>query len=246
MFGHGFGSKGGTRGGRDQFNWEDVKADKHRESYLGNSVKAAVGRWQNGRDILWYDKAKPKDQVASTSKAEREAEKQEVKRREEILMQEALGLRPKTRNANEVPIGKHKLEKHEMETLLRRGMTAGDRDEKFGSGERIKGIGTSGSSHQQAAERAVHEGEGVEAGPPVEGAADHRDGGRDRGERRRRHRHHRSGDGGRRDETADGDRAEGEGRRHRSHKRRRRHRHDGRRRSRSRSRSRSRERHDSD
>ena len=28
-------SRGGVRGGQDQFDWEDVKLDKHRESYLG-------------------------------------------------------------------------------------------------------------------------------------------------------------------------------------------------------------------
>lgn len=27
--------RGGTRGGKDQFEWEDVKVDKHRENYLG-------------------------------------------------------------------------------------------------------------------------------------------------------------------------------------------------------------------
>lgn len=32
-----FGSSraGGVRGGQDQFNWDDVKVDKHRENYLG-------------------------------------------------------------------------------------------------------------------------------------------------------------------------------------------------------------------
>ena len=29
---------GGVRGGQDQFNWDDVKGDKHRENYLGECV----------------------------------------------------------------------------------------------------------------------------------------------------------------------------------------------------------------
>ena len=28
-------SRGGTRGGKDQFAWKDVEVDKHRENYLG-------------------------------------------------------------------------------------------------------------------------------------------------------------------------------------------------------------------
>uniref|UniRef100_A0A453RRT9 Multiple myeloma tumor-associated protein 2-like N-terminal domain-containing protein n=1 Tax=Aegilops tauschii subsp. strangulata TaxID=200361 RepID=A0A453RRT9_AEGTS len=42
-------TRGGVRGGRDQFKWDDVKVDKHRENYLGHSVKAPVGRWQKGK-----------------------------------------------------------------------------------------------------------------------------------------------------------------------------------------------------
>lgn len=44
-----FGSSrsGGVRGGQDQFNWDDVKVDKHRENYLGkfkfrNEAKFAI------------------------------------------------------------------------------------------------------------------------------------------------------------------------------------------------------------
>lgn len=38
-----FGSSrsGGVRGGQDQFNWDDVKVDKHRENYLGKFSQAS-------------------------------------------------------------------------------------------------------------------------------------------------------------------------------------------------------------
>ncbi|KAL0084611.1 kinase phosphorylation protein-domain-containing protein [Phycomyces blakesleeanus] len=41
-------SRGGVRGGKDQFSWDSVKEDKHRENYLGHSLMAPVGRWQKG------------------------------------------------------------------------------------------------------------------------------------------------------------------------------------------------------
>ncbi|KII73393.1 Multiple myeloma tumor-associated protein 2 [Thelohanellus kitauei] len=53
--------RGGVRGGQDLFSWEQVKLDSDRESYLGHSVKAPVGRSQGGPDFLWYEKASKRD-----------------------------------------------------------------------------------------------------------------------------------------------------------------------------------------
>jgi hypothetical protein len=47
--------RGGTRGGRDRFDWDSVKNDKYRLNYLGNSVHASVGRWQQcTRDTFFF------------------------------------------------------------------------------------------------------------------------------------------------------------------------------------------------
>lgn len=42
MAGKGMQIREGNRGGRDQFEWDDVKVDKHRENYLGKLTVTVV------------------------------------------------------------------------------------------------------------------------------------------------------------------------------------------------------------
>ncbi|KAG0224421.1 kinase phosphorylation protein-domain-containing protein [Mortierella sp. GBAus27b] len=86
-------TRGGTRGGRDQFKWDDVKEDKYRENYLGNSLHASVGRWQKGRDIVWYTKDGDKDNASA--QANKRAEIQSIKDAEAEAMAAALGYKSK-------------------------------------------------------------------------------------------------------------------------------------------------------
>ena len=59
MSSHGRGSKGGTRGGRDQFKWSDVREDADHGCYIGASMKARKGgRRDMGKDAFWWSKEK--------------------------------------------------------------------------------------------------------------------------------------------------------------------------------------------
>uniref|UniRef100_A0A8C6XEP8 Chromosome 1 open reading frame 35 n=1 Tax=Naja naja TaxID=35670 RepID=A0A8C6XEP8_NAJNA len=124
MFGS---SRGGVRGGQDQFKWEDVKTDKQRENYLGNSLMAPVGRWQKGKDLTWYAKEKKGD--ASLSRAE---ELNAVRQAEEEAMMAALGYK----NVKKQPTG---LSKEELAEVCKRN--EGEADEK--SVDRLMGLGSS-------------------------------------------------------------------------------------------------------
>lgn len=76
----------GSRGGRDQFNWDQVKEDKLRLNYLGSSIHGVPDKYKKGPETFWYAK-EPKAVAGTGSKKEIE----NVKDKEKQMMEALLG-----------------------------------------------------------------------------------------------------------------------------------------------------------
>jgi hypothetical protein len=76
-------SRGGVRGGRDAFSWDDVANDRQKGNYLGSSVKLDKTWWTS-------EEKRSKEGKKKSSSKELRAEKKEIKALEEQLMREAL------------------------------------------------------------------------------------------------------------------------------------------------------------
>lgn len=161
---------GGTRGGQDQFKWDDVKSDKHRENYLGHSVQAPVGRWQKNKDLTWYTKSNVRTSRSSSGAgaaashsetSQIQAEIQAAKRRDEQLLNEALGIVPKgSFFPHDDAYGPNTtgpttiLDAMEMKQLLQKGTTEREMEDI----ERIEGLGAAPAhSHEHIPKSSLAE-----------------------------------------------------------------------------------------
>jgi len=145
-------SRGGVRGGQDQFNWDDVKSDKDRECYLGHSVMVPTGKWQEGKDLIWYTRNKNND--AEAAERRRKDELKSVKDLEARAMAAALG----HQNFNTTTTS---LTAKELQEVLSRGQI------EHTSGERIEGMGYKKTSRKDKQAKSGTQFEGIDGGGDI-------------------------------------------------------------------------------
>lgn len=107
-------TRGGVRGGREQFKWDSLKSmsTKEREHYLGSIVHVGVpGKFGQTNKHDWW-KGDSKSSQSSNSVAD---EKSRLKAMEAELMQEALGLKPKR-----LMVSKNRLSSDQVEDILKK------------------------------------------------------------------------------------------------------------------------------
>lgn len=85
----------GTRGGHDRFDWKDVKDDRQKERYLGNSIKVPYSKYNYGKDFFWYEKNSDIHVNKEDIVKKQSEEIENVKRLEQQLMEQALGIQRK-------------------------------------------------------------------------------------------------------------------------------------------------------
>ena len=122
-------------GGRAEFKWEDVKNDAQRENYLGHSLMAPVGRWQQNRDLNWYAKGDVEGKEAEAARIKEE--KRKLKEAEEDAMLAAMGLPvPERNNANLTPLGEKAHEKDVKDVMEEKAKGGGEEEERAKRRER--------------------------------------------------------------------------------------------------------------
>lgn len=187
--------KSGSRGGVN-FTWDEVANSAHRENYLGHSLKAPVGRWQQGRDLTWYSKDK------GDGEEEKAEEMRKVKLAEEEAMAKALGLPPPNKDGtggNEIAVqpgrgfdGKKETEepkeKEKERRKERRPHRHGDSERRERRRERSRDRDGRERRHERDSDRRRHRSRSAERGDRRRHRHDRRSRSRSDGETSRRRR----------------------------------------------------------
>ena len=79
-------SREGCRGGQGNFSWDQVKGEKDRVFYVGNSLKVRDARANMGKDLLWWTDGNNKKKEETSQVDELEA----IKQQERAALNQAL------------------------------------------------------------------------------------------------------------------------------------------------------------